>query len=102
MQRFPRISGYELYQRLGGGLLTVVYSARDCQTDAPCAIKVLREDWEDPATGVKLLQREARAGLQVHDPRLVHIREAHVLTAPYFIVMDLLPGESLRRRLRRD
>jgi serine/threonine protein kinase len=102
MQRFPRIPGYELHQRLGGGLLTAVYSARDCTTDAPCAIKVLREDWEDPATGIKLLQREARAGLQVHDSRLVRIREAHVLTPPYFIVMDLLPGESLRRRLRRD
>src|SRR5947209_18117127 len=102
MQRFPRIPGYELHQRLGGGLLTVVYSARDCKTDEACDGKVLREDWEDPATGIKLLQREARAGLQVHDPRLVHIRDAHVLTAPYFLVMDLLPGESLRRRLRRD
>jgi serine/threonine protein kinase len=32
----------------------------------------------------------------------VALRQAHVLTAPYFLVMDLLPGESLRRRLRRD
>src|SRR5436190_6865775 len=102
MQRFPRIPGYELHQRLGGGLLTAVYAARDRETDEACAVKVLREDWEDPATGIKLLQREARAGLQVHDARLVHIRDAHVLTAPYFIVMDLLPGESLRCRLRRD
>jgi serine/threonine protein kinase len=102
MQRFPKIPGYELHQRLGGGLLTSVYSARDQETDEPCAIKVLREDWEDPATGIKLLQREARVGLQVHDPRVVQIRDAHVLKPPYFLVMDLLPGESLRRRLRRD
>jgi serine/threonine protein kinase len=102
MQRLPRIPGYQLHQRLGGGLLTTVFSARDCETDALCAVKVLREDWEDPGTGIKLLQREARVGLQVHDPRLVHVREAHVLKSPYFIVMDLLGGESLRRRLRRD
>ncbi len=102
MQRFPHVPGYELYQRLGGGLLTSVYAARDCETDAPCAVKVLREDWEDPATGIKLLQREARVGLQVQDSRLVRIREAHVLRPPYFLVMDLLPGESLRRRLRRE
>ena len=102
MLRFPHIPGYQIHQRLGGGLLTAVYAARDCETDEPCAIKVLREDWEDPATGIKLLQREARAGLQVHDPRLVNIRHAHVLTPPYFLMMDLLAGESLRRRLRRD
>src|SRR5438874_463014 len=102
MQRFPVLPGYQVYQRLGGGLLTTVYAGRDCETDELCAVKVLREDWEDPATGIKLLQREARAGLQVHDARLVRIRHVHVLKPPYFLVMDLLAGESLRRRLRRD
>src|SRR5215208_1313486 len=102
MQRFPVIPGYQLHQRLGGGLLTAVFAARDCETDEPCAIKVLREDWEDPATGIKLLQREARAGLQVRDSRLVRIRDVHVMRPPYCLVMDLLAGESLRQRLRRD
>lgn len=102
MTHFPGIPGYELYRKLGGGPLTAVYAARDCGNDEECAVKVLREDWDDLATGVKLLQREARAGLQVRDPRLVRIREAHVLTPPYFLVMNLLPGESLRRRLRRE
>lgn len=101
MQRFPKIPGYELYRRLGGGLLTDVFAARDRQHDTPCAVKVLRDDWCDRDTGVKLLQREARVGLQVHDPRLVHIRHAHVLRPPYFLVMDLLAGESLHCRLRR-
>lgn len=102
MQRNPRIPGYELLQRLGGGPLTVVYAARDCAADAACAVKVLREDWEDEPTAVKLLQREARAGLRVRDPRLVRVLDAHVTRPPYFLVMELLPGESLRRRLRRD
>src|SRR5438874_6803388 len=102
MHRLPRIPGYQLHKRLGGGPLTDVFAARDCDSDAPCAVKVLRDDWADQATGVKLLQREARVGLQVRDPRLVHIHHAHVLTPPYFLVMDLLAGESLRRRLRRD
>jgi serine/threonine protein kinase len=30
------------------------------------------------------------------------LRYAHVTAPPYFLVMDLLPGETLRRRLRRD
>jgi serine/threonine protein kinase len=102
MQPLPRIPGYQILQRLGGGLMTAVYSARTDDTDAPCALKVLRDDWEDPNTGVKLLQREARAGLAVRHAHLVHITDAHVTSPPYYLVMDLLPGESLRRRLRRD
>jgi serine/threonine protein kinase len=82
--------------------MTAVYEARDRDTGAPCAIKVLRDDWDDQATGVKLLQREARAGLGVRHAHLVRVTHAHVLQPPYFLVMDLLPGESLRRRLQRD
>lgn len=102
MKAIPQVPGYELYARLGGGLLTSVYAGRHLDSNTPCAIKVLREDWEDPATALKLLQREARAGLAVRHPHLVPLREAHVTRPPYFLVMDLLPGESLRRRLRRE
>jgi serine/threonine protein kinase len=102
MQPTPRIPGYHLLQRLGGGPMTAVYAARDGATDASCAVKVVRQDWEDQATAVKLLQREARAGLGVRHPHLVRVRDAHVTHPPYFLVMDLLPGESLRRRLRRE
>ncbi len=102
MQAIPRIPGYELFERLGGGPMTTVYAARQLTTDQPCAIKLLRDDWEDPTNAVKLLQREARAGLSVRHPHLVRVTQAHVTTPPYFLVMELLPGESLRRRLRRD
>lgn len=102
MQAVPRIPGFLLLQSLGGGPMTAVYEAREQQSGAPCAVKLLRDEWEDQLTGIKLLQREARAGLGVHHPHLVRITHAHVLHAPYFLVMDLLPGESLRRRIQRD
>jgi serine/threonine protein kinase len=102
MRALPRIPGYELLTCLGGGVTTTVYSARECETDFPCAVKVLRPDWQEEPIAVKLLQREARAGLGVKHPHLVRILEAHVLTPPHFLVMEYLSGESLRRRLRRD
>lgn len=102
MQPLPKIPGYELLARLGGGVMTSVYSAHDLDTDSACAVKLVRDDWEDRTTAVKLLQREARAGLTVSHPHLVRLLTAHVTRPPYFLVMDLLPGESLRRRLRRD
>src|SRR5437588_11439439 len=102
MQPIPRIPGYHLLGRLGGGPMTTVYEARSADDGAPCAVKVVRPDWDDQETAVKLLQREARAGLSVRHPHLVHIIHAQVLHEPHFLVMGLLPGEALRRRLRRD
>jgi serine/threonine protein kinase len=102
MQPIPEVPGYQLFKRLGGGPLTSVYSARDCVSETPCAVKVIREDWEDRTTAVKLLQREARAGLSVHHRHLVRVIDAHVTRDPYYLVMELLPGESLRRRLKRE
>jgi serine/threonine protein kinase len=102
MQPVPKIPGYELLACLGGGPMTCVYSARDCDADTLCAVKLPRPTWRDQDTAIKLLQREARAGLAVQHPHLVAFRYAHVTTPPYFLVMDLLAGESLRRQLRRD
>jgi serine/threonine protein kinase len=82
--------------------MTTVYEAREAESGAPCAVKVVRADWEDQETAVKLLQREARAGLSVRHPHLVQVTDAQVLQAPHFLVMRLLPGEPLRYRLRRD
>lgn len=98
----PRIPGYELHTCFGGSLLTSVYSGRSRAGDVPCAVKVLNRDWQDDATAVKLLQREARACLAVRHPHIVKLLDAHVTRSPYFLVMELLGGESLRRRLRRD
>jgi serine/threonine protein kinase len=102
MHPLPKIPGYELLSYLGGGPLSCVFSARECANDAPCAVKLIRPDWTDQSTAVKLLQREARTGMAVHHPHLVRLRHAHVTRPPYFLVMELLPGESLQQRLRRD
>jgi serine/threonine protein kinase len=102
MKALPKIPGFELLTCLGGGVITSVYAARDCENDEPCAVKVLRPDWEDQPVAVKLLQREARACLSVRHPHLVRVLHEHVLTPPHFLVMEFLSGESLRRRMRRD
>src|SRR5262245_50176033 len=91
MQPVPRIPGYELVKCLGGGPLTAVYQARELATDEACAVKLLRPEWAGDSTAIKLMQREARAGLQVRHPHLVQIRDVHVTRPPYFLVMDLLP-----------
>jgi eukaryotic-like serine/threonine-protein kinase len=102
MMAVPIIPGYEILTCLGGGMLTAVYSARANDTDAACVVKLLRPDWQDQPLAVKLLQREARACLAVTHRHLVKLVDTHVLTPPHFLVMEMLPGESLRSRLKRD
>src|SRR5262249_29637535 len=102
MQPFSDVPGYNLFHPLGGGPLTVVFSARRLEDDSRCGVKLLRPDWEDQAAGIKLLQREARAGLAAQHPHLVRVLHTHVTRPPYYLVMEWLPGESLRTRLQRD
>jgi serine/threonine protein kinase len=102
MDGMPKLSGYELLSPLGGGPLTQVFAAREQANDVPCAVKVLRPEWVEEPTAIKLLQREARAALAVRHPHLVRLLHAHVTRSPYYLVMELLAGEPLRARLRRD
>jgi serine/threonine protein kinase len=102
MSPLPAIPGYELLRPLGGGPLTEVYLGHDTTRDTLAAVKVLRPEWADDPTAVQLLRREARAGLAVRHPHLVRLLDAQVAQPPFFLVMELITGESLRERLRRE
>jgi serine/threonine protein kinase len=102
MDAQAQLPGYELVEALGGGPITAVYAARELADGSACAIKLIRPEWEDQPVAIKLLQREARAGLAVRHPHLVRLLDVHVTRPPYFLVMELLAGESLRRRLERE
>lgn len=98
----PNVPGYELFQLLGGGPLTQVFAGRERASDRPCAIKIIREETRDRDTAIELLTLESQVGLTVRHPHLVRIRTAQVDKAPYFLVMDLVGGETLRRRLEKE
>jgi serine/threonine protein kinase len=102
MSPLPRVPGYELLQPLGGGPLTHVFKARRSDTDELCAVKLLRDEWAEHPTAVKLLRREARALFAVRHPYVVRILDAHLAQPPYAIALELLGGEALRERLQRE
>ena len=100
--RPPRIAGYVLGPRLGGGPTCEVFSATESATGAVWAIKVLREEALDDETNLLLFRREARVGLTVRHPSLVRFLRAETyLRTPYHVVMERLPGQSLRAVLLR-
>ena len=96
-----RIGSYEVADRLGAGAMGEVYRARDTRLGRTVAIKVLRSG-ADPELLYRL-DREARAASALNHPNIVHIYdvgEAASHGGAHYVVMELVEGETLRRRLR--
>lgn len=99
--RPPRLPGYVLGSRLGGGPTCDVYSAADERGLFEWAVKVLRDDAARDFTNIQLLRREARAGLAVRHRHLVRIVRAVTEGAsPFHVVMKRVSGRSLRSVLK--
>lgn len=102
MPLLPQLAEYELLKELGGGPLTRVFHARHREGDFRCAVKILRDEWAHDPMARQLLRREARVGLAVRHPQLVKLLDAQVTRDPYYIVMELLAGETLREHLSKN
>jgi serine/threonine protein kinase/tetratricopeptide (TPR) repeat protein len=90
---------YEIIDRLGAGGMGEVYRARDAQLGRDVAIKVLPDHLAaDPDIRARF-DREARAIAALSHPNLLTIHEFTVAGDTPFAVMELLEGETLRRRI---
>lgn len=94
---------WELVEFAGQGSLALVYRARPAGSrgskTAGYAVKMLRPEWEDNPTAIRLLQREAVVGRSIAHPHLAPVLASSVLEAPRLLVMPWLEGASLRARL---
>ena len=100
--RPPRLPGYVLGPRLGGGPTCDVFSAANGDGRFEWAVKVLRDSAAADPTNVQLLRREARAGMAVRHPHLVRVvRSGAEGPGPFHVVMRRVPGRSVRAYHRR-
>jgi serine/threonine protein kinase len=74
---------------------------RDCPGDWPAdyAVKVARVDGTRTEYAQTLITREATIGRVVVHPHLIAVLSAHIEAAPYYLVMPLLEGATLRTAL---
>jgi serine/threonine protein kinase len=97
------VGGYVIDGELGHGGMGVVYSATHPVIGKRAAIKILRPEVSRSPTAVERFIQEARAVNQIGHPNIVDIFAYGALPdGRAYHVMDLLVGESLRRRLKRD
>jgi hypothetical protein len=107
LQGLRLLGRYRVDQPIGRGGMGIVYRAHDERLGRDVAIKVLTGAAADPAARVELratLAREARTAAGVRHPNVISVFD-HA-TDPRlgldFLVMELLEGEDLAARVRRQ
>lgn len=97
-QHLPGTS-YRLVRRIGAGSSSEVYEAIGRRGEAR-ALKILRQERARSREASARLVQEARALAAVDHPHVVRVEDAGVTAdGRPFLVMPLLLGETLRRRL---
>ncbi len=98
----PRLPGYVLHQRLGGGPTSDVYAATDESLRQGWAVKLLKREAEADLTNRRLFAREAQIGLALCHQYLVRFHAAEPDRAGCrHLVMEKLTGVSLRAAVRK-
>src|SRR5215212_1803491 len=92
---------YRLITRLGTGGMGEVWRAEDTRLLRPVAIKILSANVADDPGWKERFFREARIIAQLNHPQIATIYAIEELGSTVFIVMELVEGESLARRLER-
>jgi formylglycine-generating enzyme required for sulfatase activity/tRNA A-37 threonylcarbamoyl transferase component Bud32 len=93
-----KLSHYRIVQTLGTGGMGVVYHAIDTRLNRSVAIKVMSHDPHDKDQRHRFV-KEARAASTFNHPNIVTIHEVDAAGDIDFIVMELLPGQSLDKRI---
>jgi eukaryotic-like serine/threonine-protein kinase len=88
---------YEISGEIGRGGMATVYLARDQLLDRPVAVKVLSAEFAADPANVERFRREARSAARLNHPNIVAIYDWGGAHGTYYIVMEYVPGQTLRQ-----
>src|SRR6476661_5960115 len=87
---------------LGAGAMAITYRARDTVLNSVVALKVIdRKVAQNPGARSRFL-REARLAAQIRHPNVARVTHYGEQDGECFYVMELVEGETLETRVRRD
>jgi eukaryotic-like serine/threonine-protein kinase len=91
---------YRVDTRLGNGGMAIVYCGTDLLLRRRVAIKVLRDQFSADDDFIKRFSYEAQAAARLSHPNVVNVYDFGHEGDAYFIVMELVEGETLAAMLR--
>jgi TolB-like protein len=94
-----RLGPYEVVRLLGAGAMGEIYSARDTRLGRLVAVKLLPDTLAgDPGHAIRLRQ-EALAASALNHPNVMAVHDVGTEGDIFFVVSELIEGETLRERL---
>src|SRR5262245_62260047 len=96
------LASYVILDPLGAGAMGEVYRARDTRLGREVAIKVLPEHFAEDEERLQRFEREARTLASLNHPNVAQIHGVDQVGDACFLVLEVVPGEALDERLRRE
>src|SRR5580765_1734651 len=94
-----KLGPYEIQLPLGAGGMGEVYRARDTRLERDVAVKVLPANLSSDPSLRQRLEREAKSISKLSHPHICTLHDIGHQDGVDFIVMELVEGETLERRL---
>ncbi|HEX5071053.1 MAG TPA: protein kinase [Vicinamibacterales bacterium] len=93
------VTHYRILEKIGEGGMGVVYRAEDTRLGRHVAVKFLSATLSSYPDAVERFEREARAASALSNPHICAVYDVGQHGQLPFLVMELLDGETLRRRI---
>lgn len=92
---------YEVGQMLARGSSSLVYQARDTETNQPTALKVMLPEFTSNQEDMQRFHRAMGVVMKLHHPNLVTVLHAGQSGPFAWVAMELVEGESLRQVIQK-
>ena len=93
------ISHYKVLEKIGKGGMGEVYRAEDTNLSREVAIKVLPEQFTQDPQRLARFEREAKLLASLNHPNIAVIHSFEHADDIHFLVLELVPGETLQERV---
>jgi hypothetical protein len=97
-----KLGSYEVVSQIGAGGMGEVYQAHDTNLGRDVAIKVLPEAFAHDAERLSRFQREAKMLAALNHPNIATIYGLEQSGGSHYLVMELVPGDTLQQRVKRE